>query len=136
MIEPSGNLVPLSSRPPIQTPAWQRCVGAIASPFVRRSIQSNYPNRLNRLSEVLGLARQCNTRDELESLLGPPKYVLDGNSYSSIPTDTNRQQQPELVEVYELDNCGIELMFRDGRMIEMIGIPMPTNWEIATGALA
>lgn len=87
------------------------------------------------MREVLELANECKSRDQLENLLGRPRYALDGTLYSRIPTDSGNLEQPEIVEVYELDNCGIELMFRNDRMIGMFGIPMPTSWEIVCNAL-
>ena len=87
------------------------------------------------MREILKLAHDCTSRHEIEALIGTPKYALDGNLYSKIPNDSGNLVQPEFVEVYELKNYGIELMFNNGRMFGMLGIPMPTGWEIASDAL-
>ena len=90
---------------------------------------------MNRLQEVLKLARDCQSREELEALMGKPRYALDGNLYSKVPMASGDFVQPDVVEVYELDNCGIELMFNDGKFIGMLGMPLPTTWEIALHAI-
>lgn len=90
---------------------------------------------MNRMREILNRAHECTSREEIKALMGTPKYALAGNLYSKIPNDSGNLEQPEIVEVYELNNYGIELMFNNGRMIGMLGIPMPTGWEIASDAL-
>ena len=135
MIEPAVNLIPIRSRPPFQVPFWQRCIGLVASPFIRKRIENNRPNRMMRMQEILALAHAFQSHDELEAVMGAPKYALDGNLYSRIPTESGNLKQPEIVEVYERNNYGIELLFNNGRMIGMLGIPMPTSWEIASDAL-
>ena len=135
MIEPAGNLTVLDHRPPIRAPIWQRCIAQVASPFIRQRIQKNRPDQLTRLREVLALARECQSREAVEALMGKPKYALNGSLYSKVPMASGDFAQPDVVEVYELDDCGIELMFSDGSFIGMLGMPMPSTWEIAVGAL-
>ena len=136
MISPRTDLNPLSERPPIHIRRWQWVLAPIIGPLIRRRLKARYDARMGRVESLIASVRECKTRESLESLLGPPRYAMDGYLYSTVSADGSIITHADTVEVYEKDGCAIELWFKDGKMSSMIGTAAcPTSWDIVTGAI-
>lgn len=135
MITPRPHLTPRKDRPPIVTYRWQWVVARIVTPFIKHRFKARYDARWQRVSSLMASIGECKTRESLESLLGPPRYALDGQSNSTLSADGSSVTHPDIVEVYEKDGCLIDLRFESGRIESIIGVPAPTIWEILTGAI-
>jgi len=135
MITPRADLMPRSERPPLDISRWQWALAAIIRPLIKHRLKARYDARMKRVGLLMASVRDCRTRESLESLLGPPRYAMDGDLYSSASADGSSVMHPDTVEVYEKDGCAIELWFKNGEVSSMIGMPYPTSWEIVTGAI-
>ena len=135
MITPRPDLTLRSERPPFDIRRWQWTLAAIIRPFIKHRLKRRYDARMERVVSLIASVRNCNTRESLESLLGPPRYAMDGRLYSVASADVSNVIHPDSVEVYKKDGCAIELWFKDGEVASMIGCPSPTSWEIVAGVL-
>lgn len=134
MITPRPEFSPRTVRPPINTSRWQWGVAAIIGPFIKHRLKARHDARQNRVKSLMAFDRDCNTRESLESFLGPPLYAMEGYAYSTISADGSNVTHPDVVEVYEKDGCLIELGFKDGTLSLVVGAVHPTSWEAVTGA--
>ncbi len=135
MITPRPDLHLRSERPRPDIPRWQWALAPIIGPLVRRRLEARFDARWERVEPLMASIRDCKTRESLESLLGPPRYGMDGHPYSTTSADGSDVTHPDTVEVYEKDGCLIELWFKDGRIWCVTAAPSPTGWEMVTGAL-
>jgi hypothetical protein len=76
---------------------------------------------------------RCETRADLERLLGPPKYALAGHGFSSqteSPDQVGRYvvESPDQVESYVKDDCRVEIWFRQGRLWLVCGSEDYSPW--------
>ncbi len=81
------------------------------------------------------MALECEDRNQLEGLLGAPRYAMQGTSYGTANSDHEPLSRPDVVEVYEHDGCMIEVWFKDDAMMSMYAFAFPTSWEVVAGAL-
>jgi hypothetical protein len=78
----------------------------------------------------MAATRECKQRDELEQVLGTPKYAMKGELYTTTMPDGS-VHCPDVVEVYERDGCIMECCFSDGVVESVIGYVPWTRWELA-----
>jgi hypothetical protein len=102
----------------------------IAARLLKRWRASQRGKKEARLSELLSAPSRCRTRAELETLLGQPKYALTGNCGG-----TSRQgeaiEHPDRIEVYEVDNCTIQLwFFLEERRVMALGSVSATSMDL------
>lgn len=71
---------------------------------------------------------RCRGREELERLLGEPRYAVSGERCGQ-PGGT--PQSPDLIECYESEGCCIDLWFKDDRLADVSGFVKPTVWDVA-----
>jgi hypothetical protein len=83
-----------------------------------------------RVNEKLAAVAECRRRDELEQILGPPLYAVNGENAGVVRPDGS-QDSPDLIECYESEGCCIDLWFKDDRLIDMSGFVKPTVWDMA-----
>ena len=70
----------------------------------------------------MAVAGKCQTRNELEQVLGKPKYVLKGDGFSI------GSFVPDRVESYQKRGCVIELWFKGERFHSDSGFVPYTAW--------
>ncbi len=75
----------------------------------------------------MAVAGKCQTRNELEQVLGKPKYVLKGDGFCI------GSFVPDRVESYQKRGCVIELWFKGERFHSDSGFVPYTAWDIASG---
>jgi hypothetical protein len=98
MIEPKPGLVQFTEHPTIVVPRWIRRVCFFARPILSRWSKKRDSRLCDRARALMGKCRQYKTREELESLLGPPRYSLTGHA-GSVDGEV-----PDLIEYYV--TCG------------------------------
>ena len=135
MIEPRFELTLCTERQGIHLSLLQR----LASPFARMLWKSkrreNYFARLALAKELTASAQRCSSREELEDLLGHPKYAMAGTHFATPSIGTNGSLTPDRVEVYEQESCIIDIWFYDSRIIFITGAPMPDGWDFVSGVM-
>ena len=129
MIAPRTDVELRSMPPAAPIPAFHFLIGWIIAPLTRRRMAARAEARMERVSAIEIKVRECQTRESLESLLGPPRYAMSGDAYSSISADQSNVLRPDLVEVYNSDGCIIALQFKGGRITSATGWPAYTTWE-------
>jgi hypothetical protein len=82
-----------------------------------------------RLSQLMRKVSECKSRADLESLLGPPKYGVQGAGYGS-KTPGCAIQRPDSVEYYEQEGLDIRLWFKDGKLWQIGGSPKLIDWDV------
>ena len=125
MIEPKPDLIPLDERPAVRVPRWIRLACALTRPVVdrwadKRGLQ--FDVSAGRLEDDI---RRCETRGELERLLGPPRYCLAGHLFRL------GDESPDLVECYTKGGYSVDILFRNGAVWEIVVGLAPTRWRIA-----
>ncbi len=130
--EPHNDLAPvaglplLAARPPLQTGGLRlvRCLAGLFRPIViiwRVFSQKTLESRVN---EKLDELKTCRKREDLQRLLGEPRYVVDGAVCGT-------EDRPDLIECYESEGCCIDLWFKDNRLVNTSGFVKPTLWDVA-----
>ena len=135
MIEPRYESTLYSERRDIHLSLLQR----LASPFARVLWKSQrrekYFSRLDRANELTASVQRCGSREELEDLLGHPKYAMVGTHFATPNIGTNGSLTPDRVEVYEQESCIIDIWFYDSRIIFITGAPNPDGWDFVSGVM-
>ena len=131
MITQRRDMPVLTGRPPITVPRWKWWLGGLLGRLLMPWLERRYRRREGRLNELMRALQDCQARPQLEALLGPPVYALEGNAFSSTGLDGNRFQ-PDVVEVYVKDGCEFQLWFSGGVMRTFLGCVPYTLWEIVT----
>lgn len=129
MIAPRADLELRSERPAMRTPVFHFLVGRMAARLIRRRMTARADARMDHVRSLLVKVRECQTRESLEVLLGPPRYAMSGERYSSASADRSVVLRPDVVEVYEKDGCAIELWFNKREISCVTGWPLWTTWE-------
>lgn len=135
MIEPRFDMNLRTERPELSVARWQWLLQPVARMLLRRRLRDQYDRRAKDAALLLRSALKCENRAELEQLLGRPRYAMQGTHYGTADTPDDELVQPDLVEVYERNGCMIEIWFKDGAMMTMHGLAMPTSWQFVAGAL-
>ncbi|MEX0610952.1 MAG: hypothetical protein WD229_02425 [Pirellulales bacterium] len=114
MIRPVEYLPPLNERPRFNFPMYVRLCYALLGPVVRwwrmRVHRWSDAARQRRLRDLLSAAMRCDERQELETLLGKPKYALRGELFQECDPD-GECRSPQRVEVYNCQGFSIEALF-------------------------
>ncbi|MCS7468217.1 hypothetical protein NZK35_16315 [Stieleria sp. ICT_E10.1] len=134
MIEPRPDLRPRSERPPLEFPFWMHAVAPVASLFAER-LRRQYDGRVKTSGLLLQSALECANRQQLEELIGQPRYAMLGDHYGTSDSMDGPITRPDVVEVYERDGCMVEVWFKDGKLMTMNGMAFPTDWEFISGAM-
>jgi hypothetical protein len=125
MIAPAENCVLLNHRPQLGTvPRHVRMCCRLFPSLVKSCLSRRHDRLFPRLGSLMERARRCQDRQQLEELLGPPRYALPGESYKV------GEESPDLVECYSRDGCHIDVLFRDGGRWEQVGLVTPCAWDI------
>lgn len=128
MIAPRQDFELLTERPPMPLGTFTRLlrpIRAILRPFDRRN-----DDALNaQLSALLSDVVRCETRDELEALIGKPDYAMVGDVFATTTPD-GVTSHPDLVESYSRGRMRIELWFVAGQLQDQMGFLMPTAWDV------
>ena len=111
----------------MKNPRWVWLCGRVFSPFVRRWRIPARARAESRLHHLMNGLRQCETRDELERLLGKPKYALQGDLFLS------GSFVPDRAETYEKDGCLIDLLFENDHLHSASGCVPYTAWDLTSG---
>ncbi len=77
-----------------------------------------------RVNAILDEIAHCRNREELERLLGPPRYAVSGEACGPLRTDA-----ADLIECYETGGCCIDLWFKNDRLVDVSGFVKPTVWD-------
>ena len=83
----------------------------------------------HRLSQLIVEAGRCKNRNELEHLLGQPRYAMAGELFAV------DQESPDVVECYVTQGCLIELWFTDGRVSITTGSVNVSLLDVYSGVL-
>ncbi|HWB08429.1 MAG TPA: hypothetical protein VG826_04365 [Pirellulales bacterium] len=129
-IQPRIGLELRSERPAIIVSPWQRLLGRLLRRFILQRIESQRAKEWARLKPLLALARKCSNRDELESLLGAPRYAMHGELFGT-SHGNSQVEHPDLVEVYEIGRYVVELWFKGERIWSLASYLALSPWEIA-----
>ena len=134
-VEPRCELPLRSMRPPLGVTWWQRMLSPIARLLWQRTRRAEYDARAQHAARLVREVADCNSRSEIESLLGPPRYALEGTHFSAWSASVNEKRVPDRVEVYEHDGCTIDIWYDGSKAIFMTGAAMPDVWDLVCGAL-
>ncbi len=131
MIHPKPGLPVLHERPPLNPSTWVRFACRAFRPIVRFLRRWRQRVLDGRLSNLLTRVGRCDSRTELEQLLGQPQYALAGHLFSSTPAEGRPTTHPEQVESYAVRGCRIELWFTGGRVSSLCGFVDSSPWDLA-----
>lgn len=105
----------------------------MAAPFIRRWNAAKRIGRLRAIVRILGDVKRCASRDELEAVLGRPKYTLDGHLHTT-KDESGNERHPDHVEVYLVSGCTIDVLFFFSEdKVEAVGFPSPTAVDVVLG---
>jgi hypothetical protein len=123
----------LEQRPCIEISHLQSSAIQLAAPLMRRLNTARYKRMRKRLAKILAAASRCQTRDELEAVLGRPKYSLSPNTCGMVDL-TGKSRHPDHVEVYLVSGCTVDMWFflSEGQF-ELLGSPCMTLTDIVLG---
>jgi len=132
MIEPSKEFPVLKELPARKNVSFVARVVCRMFPFlvrmwlVRKRLQINehiFPNLMRDVNK-------CQNRLELESLLGKPKYVISGEGYFESFSPDNKRMVPDIVEIYVIGRCRVDLWFKNNFLEEITGLEELWPWDI------
>jgi hypothetical protein len=135
-IAPVGEGLPqLDRHPPIVISRAKRWLITLAEPWFRRRNEAWQLAKQRQLTEIMAAARECDSREELERILGKPRYALDGLLCGRHERDGTKRS-PEIVEVYQVAGCTVELwFFAVHSSIDMVGFTSPTSTSLVLSHL-
>jgi tetratricopeptide (TPR) repeat protein len=88
--------------------------------------------RILRLLRFRAYKRLRRILDELQkkgkSILGKPRYILDGSGYETSLEDGKRVT-PDYVEIYIQNGCRIDMLYLNGEHIGTSGAPLMYQWD-------
>ena len=128
MIAPLENIELLTERPPLSLGVFYRFLRPFRS-MMRRFDQRNDDALNQELSALLSDVSLCESRDDLEALLGRPNYAMVGSAFGTSSRE-GVTTHPDLVECYTRGRLCVDLWFRDGRLDQHMGYLMPTAWDV------
>lgn len=82
------------------------------------------------LANLLAAARGCQTYGEMQIVLGAPKYAIRGDRFK----DERRENiliVPDIVQVYEVSHCVVEVWLSGDMIAAVTGYVRPTIWDLA-----
>jgi hypothetical protein len=129
MIVPSKEYPVLNERPPMEIRRSVHVLGSVFAPLIR-CWRAAVMARVNKwvLPNLMEQGHNCCNREELEQLLGKPRYVLSGDGHS-VRSRTAEPVKPDLIEVYQTKGCIMEVVFKDDRPITLLGWAAMTPWD-------
>jgi hypothetical protein len=95
MITPRPDLTPRSERPPLDIGRWQWALAPIIGPLIKHRLKARYDARMKRVEALMASIRDCKSRESLESLLGPPRYAMEGHQYFGPSADGSFVMHPQ-----------------------------------------
>jgi hypothetical protein len=113
----------------MRIPAFHFLFGWMIAPLTRRRMAARAEARMDRLKAIEAKVCECQTRESLESLLGPPRYALRGDSGYFVPIGQSVNLRPDVIEVYESDDCTVTLQFKGGEITSVTSYPVYATWE-------
>ena len=132
-IAPRQGLVCRQERPAAEPVPWYvRAVSAVLRPAVLPLVRRAYRRAEARVSELCRSAGKCASREELELLLGPPKYAMAGNGFESTGPDGSTCS-PECVETYVRDRIVLDLWFHANGTRGLSAFVLWSPWDLAVG---
>ena len=132
-ISPQQGLACRQARPTAEPVAWYvRAVSAVLRPVVLPLARRAYRRAEARRGELFKRACECTSREELETLLGPPTYALTGSAYRLTGPDGSTHS-PERVETYARDRVAVNLLFNADGTRETIAFVLWSPWDLAVG---
>ena len=130
-INPVPGLPLRTDRPPMaELSRVIRVLAWLLRPLILPHLRRSYSRAQERLSELMKAASRCNSRKELEIVLGAPAYALDGDGFGQEEPDGS-MSSPDHVESYLRDRVVIDLWLRDNKAYAMSGFVMWSPWELA-----
>ena len=129
MIVPSKEYPVLHELPGREIPRSVRVLGRMFAPLIR-CWRAAVMVRINKriVPNLIQRAWNCKNREELESLLGKPTYVVRGVDCNG-PERNRMPADPDVFELYETRGCTIHLGFKDDKLISISGSAQMTDWE-------
>ena len=126
--------VPVAMRTaPFRVPGSVRLMAALFGPVVRTRRRRAREEAEKDLRGALDAVCRCNSRTELEAVLGPPSEVLSGHiGFRTVSLD-GEELIPDRVERYSRQGFTVELWFL-GTELRNLGGHIPwTTWDVAAG---
>ncbi len=135
--EPPARLIPddglplLPDRPPLDTRrlSWVGLGTFLLRPLIILWLIPRQRIMVSRVGAKLDAIAGCRRREDLERILGPPVYAIEG---SRLETDDSAEpfDRPDLIECYESEGCCIDLWFKNDRLVDTSGFVKPTLWDV------
>jgi hypothetical protein len=137
MIEPSQEYPIQKHLPPVKIPLGIRLIGRMFAPIIRwrRDRKHRYLEK-KILPVLLRDIKKCQSRRELEQLLGRPICVLAGKDGGSGYSPTGELIVPDIAEIYEAKGCHIDMWFKDNQIKEVYGSVRVSAWDAVVGLSA
>jgi uncharacterized Zn finger protein (UPF0148 family) len=122
---PAGRLAVRDGRPPLETRGlwFVRFRVVLFRPIVILWIILRQRIMVSRVDAKLEQVTRCESRAELEQLLGEPLYAVDAKA-------VGREGFADVIECYESEGCCIDLWFKDDRLANVSGFVKPTLWDM------
>jgi hypothetical protein len=77
------------------------------------------------MSALLEQLQRATTRDEVEAMLNPPRYVFEPKALQEFQSEG----APERIEVYVVGNIQIDLWFKGGRSYSVLAQRVVSEWD-------
>jgi hypothetical protein len=110
---------------------WKRALAILLGKRIVHRFQELRHNHKHAILERMVLdAKQCESRQNLEEILGKPKYALDGKLYKIGPRG-GEESRPDCVEVYSIRGCTFDvLFFPKQQRHEVFGAVLPSSIDM------
>lgn len=130
MIAPREDLEFLSERPRLNIGWHIKLYGRLFRRYLKPWRDRVHSRCLDKLETLLAAVSRCETRQEIEEILGLPKYAMHGNCCGVQLAEDSEIIRPDCVEVYESDELSTEIWFKDGKSWRTSGYITPNGWDI------
>jgi hypothetical protein len=131
MVEPDRSLPLLKERPPLGWSLLSRVAARLACRFAETQLRQWVQDRRARnealLGKLLPRVMSCVDRTELKSIVGKPRYAMEGRHFATIMNGERRS--PDRVEHYTCQACWVDLWFVGDRLDSASGAVALNPWE-------
>jgi hypothetical protein len=84
------------------------------------------------LQQIIVDVGRATTREDLERILGMPKYALSGAGFEAT-AHNDEMIIPDRVEVYYRHGCVVDMWFCKGNVCSIVGFVPFTYWDVLAG---
>jgi hypothetical protein len=130
MIGPNLAVQLFDERPRVCITTWHRIVCSVFGSLVRFWRRRAKETAERKLPLILREAAKANTRNDLENILGKPRYALVGSG-GEVSDNEGGTMVPDRIEVYLRHGCTFDVWFFNEALRSIYGFVRISVWDVA-----